>query len=66
MCMECETVTENKQVMCDICVPVADDGEAVLDDREPFRAACLSSEYLRDQNKVDVIIICFFCFSKMK
>ncbi|KOB67619.1 putative ubiquitin specific protease [Operophtera brumata] len=47
MCMECETVTEKAQAVCVLCVPVGDD-----DDREPFRAACLSTEYLRDANKV--------------
>ncbi|KOB67618.1 putative ubiquitin specific protease [Operophtera brumata] len=47
MCMECETVTEKAQAVCGLCVPVGDD-----DDGEPFRAACLSTEYLRDANKV--------------
>ncbi|XP_028159564.1 uncharacterized protein LOC135073757 [Ostrinia nubilalis] len=47
MCLECETVTEKSQAVCELCVPVGDDDA----DDEPFRAACLSSEYLRDQNK---------------
>ncbi|GBP58503.1 Ubiquitin carboxyl-terminal hydrolase 1 [Eumeta japonica] len=49
MCLECETVTKRTQAVCDIGVPVSEDGEE--DEREPFRSACLSSEYLRDQNK---------------
>ncbi|XP_045534855.1 ubiquitin carboxyl-terminal hydrolase 1 [Papilio machaon] len=48
MCLECEAVTEKAQAVCELCVPVGDD-DAPSD--EPFRAACLSSEYLRDQNK---------------
>ncbi|KAL0832555.1 hypothetical protein ABMA28_000758 [Loxostege sticticalis] len=48
MCLECETVTEKAQAVCELCVPVGDEDAA---DDEPFRAACLSSEYLRDQNK---------------
>ncbi|XP_068631236.1 ubiquitin carboxyl-terminal hydrolase 1 [Battus philenor] len=48
MCLECEAVTEKAQAVCELCVPVGDD-EVPSD--EPFRAACLSSEYLRDQNK---------------
>ncbi|XP_047503144.1 probable ubiquitin carboxyl-terminal hydrolase 9 [Pieris napi] len=47
MCLECETVTEKAQAVCELCVPVGEDDSA----DEPFRAACLSSEYLRDQNK---------------
>ncbi|KAM3960972.1 ubiquitin specific protease 1 [Aphomia sociella] len=47
MCLECESVTEKAQAVCELCVPVGDDDA----DDEPFRAACLSSEYLRDQNK---------------
>ncbi|XP_026755563.2 ubiquitin carboxyl-terminal hydrolase 1 [Galleria mellonella] len=50
MCLECESVTEKAQAVCELCVPVCDDEPARADD-EPFRAACLSSEYLRDQNK---------------
>lgn len=47
MCLECETVTQKAQAVCELCVPVADDeGE-----EQPFRAACLSTEYLREQNK---------------
>ncbi|XP_060801766.1 ubiquitin carboxyl-terminal hydrolase 1 isoform X2 [Amyelois transitella] len=48
MCLECETVTEKAEALCELCVPVGD--EDATDD-EPFKAACLSSEYLRDQNK---------------
>ncbi|CAG5016243.1 unnamed protein product [Parnassius apollo] len=48
MCVECEVVTEKSQAVCELCVPVGDD-EVPSD--EPFRAACLTSEYLRDQNK---------------
>lgn len=48
MCLECETVTEKAQAVCELCVPVTDDEPG----DEPFRAACLSTEYLRDQNKV--------------
>ncbi|XP_049869720.1 ubiquitin carboxyl-terminal hydrolase 1 [Pectinophora gossypiella] len=48
MCLECEGVTEKAQAVCELCVPVGDD-DATPD--EPFRAACLSAEYLRDQNK---------------
>lgn len=48
MCLECEAVTEKAQAVCELCVPVGDDDT----NEEPFRAACLSSEYLRDQNKV--------------
>ncbi|XP_053603306.1 uncharacterized protein Usp1 [Plodia interpunctella] len=48
MCLECETVTEKAEALCELCVPV---GEEDTTDDEPFRAACLSSEYLRDQNK---------------
>ncbi|XP_050685124.1 ubiquitin carboxyl-terminal hydrolase 1 isoform X2 [Leptidea sinapis] len=47
MCVECETVTEKWQAVCELCVPVGDDEPG----DEPFRAACLSTEYLRDQNK---------------
>ncbi|CAB3226538.1 unnamed protein product [Arctia plantaginis] len=47
MCLECEAVTEKAQAVCELCVPVTDDEE----DEEPFKAACLSTEYLRDQNK---------------
>ncbi|CAH0729222.1 unnamed protein product, partial [Brenthis ino] len=47
MCLECEAVTEKAQAVCELCVPVGDDDAP----DEPFRAACLSSEYLRDQNK---------------
>ncbi|XP_045765435.1 ubiquitin carboxyl-terminal hydrolase 1 [Maniola jurtina] len=47
MCLECEAVTEKAQAVCELCVPVGDDDTP----EEPFRAACLSSEYLRDQNK---------------
>ncbi|XP_032512738.2 ubiquitin carboxyl-terminal hydrolase 1 isoform X1 [Danaus plexippus] len=47
MCLECEAVTEKAQAVCELCVPVGDDDT----NEEPFRAACLSSEYLRDQNK---------------
>lgn len=47
MCMECEAVTEKAQAVCELCVPVTDDDRT----DEPFRAACLSTEYLRDQNK---------------
>ncbi|CAG4917949.1 unnamed protein product [Colias eurytheme] len=47
MCLECETVTQKAQAVCELCVPVGDDDAP----DEPFRAACLSSEYLRDQNK---------------
>ncbi|KAG6445829.1 probable ubiquitin carboxyl-terminal hydrolase creB [Manduca sexta] len=47
MCLECEAVTEKAQAVCELCVPVCDDEPAA----EPFRAACLSTEYLRDQNK---------------
>ncbi|CAK1545960.1 unnamed protein product [Leptosia nina] len=47
MCLECETVTEKAQAVCELCVPVGEDDSS----EEPFRAACLSSEYLRDQNK---------------
>ncbi|KAJ8733488.1 hypothetical protein PYW08_001786 [Mythimna loreyi] len=47
MCLECEAVTEKAQAVCELCVPVTDDDA----DDEPFRAACLSTEYLRDQNK---------------
>lgn len=54
MCLECEAVTEKAQAVCELCVPVVDD-EVPSD--EPFRAACLSSEYLRDQNKVRLIIM---------
>lgn len=49
MCLECETVTEKAQAVCELCVPVGEDDST----EEPFRAACLSSEYLRDQNKVN-------------
>jgi hypothetical protein len=48
MCVECEAVTERAQAVCELCVPVGGDEPA----DEPFRAACLSTEYLRDQNKV--------------
>lgn len=48
-CLECEAVTEKAQAVCELCVPVGEE-DACAD--EPFRAACLSSEYLRDQNKV--------------
>lgn len=48
MCLECEAVTEKAQAVCELCVPVTEDET----DDEPFRAACLSTEYLRDQNKV--------------
>ena len=48
MCLECEAVTEKAQAVCELCVPVTDDDT----EEEPFRAACLSTEYLRDQNKV--------------
>lgn len=48
MCMECEAVTEKAQAVCELCVPVGGDD----DEGEPFRAACLSTEYLRDANKV--------------
>ncbi|CAH2241875.1 ubiquitin carboxyl-terminal hydrolase creB [Pararge aegeria] len=47
MCLECEAVTEKAQAVCELCVPVGEDDTA----EEPFRSACLSSEYLRDQNK---------------
>ncbi|XP_075971367.1 ubiquitin specific protease 1 [Anticarsia gemmatalis] len=47
MCLECEAVTEKAQAVCELCVPVGDDEQ----EEEPFRAACLSTEYLRDQNK---------------
>ncbi|KAL4711676.1 hypothetical protein ACJJTC_003443 [Scirpophaga incertulas] len=47
MCLECESVTEKAQAVCELCVPVGGDEPA----DEPFRAACLSCEYLRDQNK---------------
>uniref|UniRef100_A0A2A4J919 USP domain-containing protein n=1 Tax=Heliothis virescens TaxID=7102 RepID=A0A2A4J919_HELVI len=47
MCLECEAVTEKAQAVCELCVPVTEDDT----DDEPFRAACLSTEYLRDQNK---------------
>ncbi|XP_023934655.2 uncharacterized protein LOC112043475 [Bicyclus anynana] len=47
MCLECEAVTEKAQAVCELCVPVSD--EDATD--ESFRSACLSSEYLRDQNK---------------
>lgn len=47
MCLECEAVTEKAQAVCELCVPVTEDET----DDEPFRAACLSTEYLRDQNK---------------
>ncbi|XP_045447010.1 ubiquitin carboxyl-terminal hydrolase 1 [Melitaea cinxia] len=47
MCLECEAVTEKAQAVCELCVPVGDEDAP----DEPFRAACLSSEYLRDQNK---------------
>ncbi|XP_063533060.1 ubiquitin carboxyl-terminal hydrolase 1 [Cydia strobilella] len=48
MCLECEAVTEKAQAVLELCVPV---GEEDATDSEPFRAACLTSEYLRDQNK---------------
>ncbi|XP_026737008.1 probable ubiquitin carboxyl-terminal hydrolase creB [Trichoplusia ni] len=47
MCLECEAVTEKAQAVCELCVPVTDDDA----EEEPFKAACLSTEYLRDQNK---------------
>ncbi|XP_072940171.1 ubiquitin carboxyl-terminal hydrolase 1 isoform X2 [Epargyreus clarus] len=47
MCLECETVTEKAQAVWELCVPVGEEDTG----EEPFRAACLSSEYLRDQNK---------------
>ncbi|CAG9795344.1 unnamed protein product [Diatraea saccharalis] len=46
-CLECESVREKAQAVCELCVPVGGDEPS----DEPFRAACLSSEYLRDQNK---------------
>lgn len=50
MCLECEAVTEKAQAVCELCVPVTDDEQ----EEEPFKAACLSTEYLRDQNKVSL------------
>ncbi|XP_041970869.1 ubiquitin carboxyl-terminal hydrolase 1 isoform X2 [Aricia agestis] len=47
MCLECEAVTEKAQAVCELCVPVGDEETP----EEPFKASCLSSEYLRDQNK---------------
>ncbi|CAG9559881.1 unnamed protein product [Danaus chrysippus] len=52
MCLECEAVTEKAQAVCELCVPVGDDDT----NEEPFKAACLSSEYLRDQNKVSTFL----------
>ncbi|XP_073942714.1 ubiquitin specific protease 1 [Choristoneura fumiferana] len=46
-CLECEAVTQKAQAVLELCVPVGEDEPG----DEPFRAACLSSEYLRDQNK---------------
>ncbi|KAJ2952030.1 hypothetical protein O0L34_g4291 [Tuta absoluta] len=67
MCLECEAVTEKAQAVWELCVPVQDDdppsstlnpanptpaaAAAAAPQDEPFRAACLSAEYLRDQNK---------------
>lgn len=55
-CLECEIVTERKQTMCDISVPIPEEGHAekLKDSREPsalYQHACVTSEYLRDQNK---------------
>ncbi|XP_004931173.1 uncharacterized protein LOC101736682 [Bombyx mori] len=47
MCLECEAVTQKAQAVCELCVPVGEEEPGA----EPFRAACLSTEYLRDQNK---------------
>lgn len=52
-CVECEAVTEKAQAACELCVPLPehDDVTAASPPDEPFRAACLSTEYLREQNK---------------
>jgi ubiquitin carboxyl-terminal hydrolase 1 len=54
-CLECEIVTERKQTMCDISVPIPEEGRVEGDRvREPsavYQNACVTSEYLRDQNK---------------
>ncbi|KAI5646550.1 ubiquitin carboxyl-terminal hydrolase domain-containing protein [Phthorimaea operculella] len=63
-CLECESVTEKAQAVWELCVPVQDDdppsstinpanppAAAGVSQDEPFRAACLTAEYLRDQNK---------------
>lgn len=54
-CLECEIVTERKQTMCDISVPIPEEGRAECDRvKEPsavYQHACVTNEYLRDQNK---------------
>lgn len=53
-CLECEMVTERKQTMCDISVPIPEDkrsDERTVDPSAVYQHACVTSECLRDQNK---------------
>lgn len=54
-CLECEIVTERKQTMCDISVPIPEDkrleSDVNTDPSVVYQQACVTSECLRDQNK---------------
>ncbi|EAA12116.5 AGAP000884-PB [Anopheles gambiae str. PEST] len=52
-CLSCETVTEQKEIMIDIAIPIASSeiSEALKNPQQFYQDACITQEYFRGDNK---------------
>uniref|UniRef100_A0A182QGM6 USP domain-containing protein n=1 Tax=Anopheles farauti TaxID=69004 RepID=A0A182QGM6_9DIPT len=59
-CLSCETVTEQKETMIDIAIPITSSeiGDSIKNPQQFFQDACITREYFRGDNKYR----CEVCF----